>query len=344
MRFFFYIRRMTRLFTSIKKIYEDNDYKARASLATFGAVVTGFYTIVMFIIALKFSHGLTIGGFIGLLITAILIHRVVILKRTFKEHEYLTGREAGILKALAIEHNLDPESYKKLEGSATPVQMPSPGTVVLPKNSKKVETAPPTDVEIKDALNNSITFTESKKAKVVLLGDSIRLLGYGPLVSEYLGDEYEVWQPEENGKFASNLLRQLFDYNDKIESADIVHFNAGEWDVCDLFGDGPFTPKELYVRQIKRVAQLLINKEKKVIFATTTPVGKANVYNKNEVIAEYNDAVIPELMSMGVRINDLYSVVSENLRQNIAQDSLHLSDEGAVQCAQSTARMIKFLK
>ena len=32
--------------------------------------------------------------------------------------------------------------------------------------------------------------------KVVLLGDSIRLIGYGKRVEELLGDQCTVWQPE----------------------------------------------------------------------------------------------------------------------------------------------------
>ena len=38
--------------------------------------------------------------------------------------------------------------------------------------------------------------------KVVLLGDSIRLIGYGTKVPEMLGPEYTVWQPSDNGRYA----------------------------------------------------------------------------------------------------------------------------------------------
>ena len=58
--------------------------------------------------------------------------------------------------------------------------------------------------------------------KVVLLGDSIRLLGYGGKVPELLGEGYSVWQPESNGKFVSNTLRDLFDFREQIAAADIV--------------------------------------------------------------------------------------------------------------------------
>ena len=136
--------------------------------------------------------------------------------------------------------------------------------------------------------------------KVVLLGDSIRLMGYGGKVPALLGDGYEVWQPEQNGMFVSNVLRQLFDNADRIREADIVHFNSGEWDICELFGDGPFTPEEFYVSQILRITDLLQKQGKTVIFATTTPVRPENVNNRNAVIERYNALVVPPLREKGV--------------------------------------------
>ena len=38
--------------------------------------------------------------------------------------------------------------------------------------------------------------------KAVLIGDSIRMIGYGAPVAERLGDEFEVWQPDDNCRFA----------------------------------------------------------------------------------------------------------------------------------------------
>ena len=52
--------------------------------------------------------------------------------------------------------------------------------------------------------------------KVVLLGDSIRLIGYGTKVPEMLGDDYQVWQSEDNCRFAKYTLRCLFDWRDDI--------------------------------------------------------------------------------------------------------------------------------
>ena len=42
--------------------------------------------------------------------------------------------------------------------------------------------------------------------KVALLGDSIRLFGYGPIVPQLLGDEIEVFQPEKIRKDYQTIL------------------------------------------------------------------------------------------------------------------------------------------
>ena len=79
--------------------------------------------------------------------------------------------------------------------------------------------------------------------KVTLLGDSIRQIGYGKSVEEALKKEgIEVFQPEENCRFARYTFRMLFDYKDQIAGSDVIHWNNGLWDVSDLFGDGQFTP------------------------------------------------------------------------------------------------------
>ena len=180
-----------------------------------------------------------------------------------------------------------------------------------------------------------------KKTKVVLMGDSIRLMGYGSAVPALLGDAYEVWQPETNGKFVFNVLRDLFDMADRIDEADIVHFNSGEWDICELFGDGPFTPLEFYVSQILRIVDILQAKGKTVIFATTTPVRAENVHNHNGVIEQFNAAVVSPLKGKGVLINDLYAVVAEDVYENVCDDTIHLSPVGIERCAASTAAAIR---
>lgn len=178
--------------------------------------------------------------------------------------------------------------------------------------------------------------------KVTLLGDSIRMIGYGKLVPELLGDEYEVYQPEDNCRFAKYTLRGLFDWKEKMTGSRIIHWNNGAWDICNLFGDGPFSTEDEYITNMLRIADILLSNYEKVIFATTTPVTERNMYNKNSVIERYNKIIVPLLEEKGVVINDLHSIVSKDIERYIRQDdNIHLTDEGAEICAKQVADVIR---
>ena len=178
--------------------------------------------------------------------------------------------------------------------------------------------------------------------KVALLGDSIRQIGYGPKVPSLLGDEYSVWQPNDNCRFAPYTLRGMFDWRAQLEGCDIVHWNNGLWDVCELFGDGPFTEPTYYVETMLRIAGLLQKYARRVIFATTTPVLPANAHNKNVVIADYNRIIVPKLEALGIAIDDLYSIVYPKLDEYIrSDDNIHLTDAGIDACAAAVADSIR---
>ena len=186
-----------------------------------------------------------------------------------------------------------------------------------------------------------------KKTKVVLLGDSIRVIGYGTKVPELLGEEYEVFQPTDNCRFSKYLLHTLIDYKKEIDEADIIHFNAGEWDVSREFAvDGrTFTTLEEYVDNMTRVANHLKSKNKKLIFATTTPVLPHHFANSNEDIIRYNEAIVPLFSEMGIVINDLYTLVNEAPEEYIrADDAIHLTDKGIEVTAMQVAKVIKSIK
>ena len=177
---------------------------------------------------------------------------------------------------------------------------------------------------------------------VVLLGDSIRQIGYGTLVPRLLGEDYSVWQPKENCRFSSYTLRLIFDNRTEIQNADIIHWNNGLWDVCDLFGDGAFTDADTYVKTMLRIAEQLKKSTDKIIFATTTPVTSEHAHNKNERIRLYNSLLVPELEKMGIVINDLYSLVEPNIDAFIRKDdNIHLTEEGIRACAEQVARYIR---
>ena len=177
--------------------------------------------------------------------------------------------------------------------------------------------------------------------KIILLGDSIRLAGYGKKVPAMLGEDYTVWQPAENCRFAQYTLRGMWDWQKELEGADIVHWNNGLWDICELFGDGPFTTKEYYIATMLRIAGILQKKAKKIIFATTTPVRHANAHDSNERIIEYNNALVPELEKLGVQINDLHPLVYADIDRYICDDLIHLSEEGIALCSDAVVKAIK---
>lgn len=180
--------------------------------------------------------------------------------------------------------------------------------------------------------------------KVTLLGDSIRQIGYGTKVPAMLGEEYEVFQPEDNCRFVKYTLRCLFDWRDDIKDADIIHWNNGLWDTSvSLFDDGgkPFTGEEEYVENMLRVASELLKITPNVIFATTTPVNPEYQYNSNAVIEQYNAVLVPKLQALGIKINDLHALVAPNIPEYICEDMLHLSEAGAALCAQQVVKMIK---
>ena len=177
--------------------------------------------------------------------------------------------------------------------------------------------------------------------KVTLIGDSIRQSGYGKVVPRLLGEDFEVFQPADNCRFAKYTLRGLFDWEKDMKGSRIVHFNCGLWDVCNILGDGRlFTSDEEYVDNMLRITDILLSRYEKVIFATTTPVSLKNVYNKNEDIKRFNDILVPKLLEKGVIINDLYSTVIADLDRFICGDTIHLSPDGIEVCSKQVADMI----
>ena len=176
--------------------------------------------------------------------------------------------------------------------------------------------------------------------KIILLGDSIRL-SYGNRVRELLGEGYTVWQPEDNCRFAAYTLRMLFDYKAQLEGADVIHFNCGLWDMCDLFGDGPFTPLEVYVEQMVRIAKILKTYAPVVIFATTTPPSPRMWGHDLDRVRAYNAAAMAALEPLGVLFDDLFTPVAEDIDRMISEDYLHASPYGVEILANRVADCIK---
>lgn len=182
--------------------------------------------------------------------------------------------------------------------------------------------------------------------KVVLLGDSIRM-GYGASVARNLSDEFSVWQPDDNCRYAQYTYQHLsYDewngWASNTENVDIIHWNNGLWDVNHWFEDGPMTPKNFYVDTMVRIAKLLLQRSKIVIFATMTPVRDTNPTIINTEVVDYNQALVPELEKLGVVINDLHTLVAADIpRYILASDHIHLTEDGVSVCAAQVEKVIR---
>ena len=163
--------------------------------------------------------------------------------------------------------------------------------------------------------------------KITLIGDSIRMQ-YEPLVREALGDKFEIFAPPENCRYAKFNLRGMWDWKEDMKGSRIVHWNCGLWDICDIFDDGLFTSLEEYCATVLRIADVLLSRYDKVIFATTTPVREENVWNDNRDILRFNEAIVPLLREKGVIINDLHSIIVKDIKALVSDDLIHLSPEG----------------
>ena len=172
--------------------------------------------------------------------------------------------------------------------------------------------------------------------KIILLGDSIRM-GYDKYVKEALAGVAEVYYPKENCRYAENVLRYTHEWSKNGEwgeDVDLVHWNAGLWDVLELFGDEPLTTREYYANVIPRINKRLrmLFPRAKIVFATSTPVIEwkcaPHFRRHNATIEEYNAIAISALSNTDPRINDLYSLMAK-APDSYHSDSVHFyTDDG----------------
>ena len=182
--------------------------------------------------------------------------------------------------------------------------------------------------------------------KFLLIGDSIRL-GYQDQFIEIVSNHASVEAPEENCRFSYYTLFNLSSW--LMESGyDAIQWNNGQWDTCYMRDGKIHTPLSHYLEVQKRIADILLSKAPKVIFATTTPVwpemASKNICNtrRNGDIAEYNEKAKIMLSQLGVEINDLYESIAHDIKKFICEDMIHLTEEGRSLCAKQTANA--FLK
>ena len=172
--------------------------------------------------------------------------------------------------------------------------------------------------------------------RVLLIGDSIRMF-YQEEVKKQLGEDYEVFSPQENCRFSAYTLNSLRFWLDAFPSPDVIHFNVGLWDTAILYHeDGCFTKLSEYLENMKRVLRELKKTGAKIIFATTTPVSDEKVYlpgpmppaHKNEDIKRYNQAVLDIFKAEDIVINDLFEEMYSARDEYLSDDMIHPNKKG----------------
>ncbi|MBE5754209.1 MAG: SGNH/GDSL hydrolase family protein [Clostridiales bacterium] len=173
---------------------------------------------------------------------------------------------------------------------------------------------------------------------VLLIGDSIRM-GYENYVRDAFNGIAEIKAPEGNCRYALQVLRYAHEWRKYFtctpEEVDIVHWNAGLWDVLRMYGDEPLTPVEFYANLIKRIDTRLrlLFPNAKIIFATSTFVQQEKYGEKlkrlNSDIIAYNNAALEVLKDTDTIINDLYAF-TKDIPDSCRSDMTHFNTPDGV--------------
>ena len=180
-----------------------------------------------------------------------------------------------------------------------------------------------------------------KLPKVLLLGDSIRM-SYQPHVARLLSDRAEVVGPADNCQYSLYTLSSLGGWITALGKPDIVHWNNGIHDSGHNPARSPIQiPIDVYRTNLESILDGLTALTPNVIWATITPVHPDRPFRdtewawRNEEIDQYNEVARTLIESRGVLINDLHTLVWNNVSEFLSEDQLHLSESGQEVCARA---------
>lgn len=156
---------------------------------------------------------------------------------------------------------------------------------------------------------------------VFLIGDSIRL-GYERYVTAMLEGKAVVYSPKNvNGGMAQFVQRwaHVWARDEGVPSdVDVVHWNAGLWDVLRICGDDTFTSPQFYAETLEKIVKRMkrMFPKAKIVFAFSTAVREekylGDEYKRyNADIERFNEIAKQTLSPYGVIFNDLYSITKD---------------------------------
>jgi lysophospholipase L1-like esterase len=184
--------------------------------------------------------------------------------------------------------------------------------------------------------------------RVILIGDSIRM-GYQPTVQELLGQQVELWAPQENGGTSANVLAHLDEWV-LARCPDILHLNCGLHDLKTEFGAASqAVPLHAYEANLCQIVERIVEQGSiQLIWAATTPVNEIwhharKPFDRSEAdVRAYNDVARRVVTAHGVPIDDLYQVIVDAGRdQYLEPDGVHFSSAGYALLGQAVASAIR---
>jgi len=173
-------------------------------------------------------------------------------------------------------------------------------------------------------------------------------MGYQPVVGDLLQGTAEVVGPRVNGRFSLFTLTSIPDWVGEFGKPDLIHWNNGIHDAGHNPKRRPVQiPLEDYAGNLRLiVAHVRNNLTEKLIFATSTPPHPDMPFRddvwawKQGDIERYNEAALRVMDECSVPVNDLYGIIRADPDRLLAEDQLHLSEEGNALCARRVADCI----
>ena len=180
--------------------------------------------------------------------------------------------------------------------------------------------------------------------KILLVGDSIRR-GYDKYIKKIFEDTAEVYYPDENCRFSTYVLRNLANWRDQLDCGDdidLIHWNAGLWDVLRMLDGEPLVGLEEYSRNVERIYSAIVKlfPKARIIFATSTPVREElfTTHKRYNADTERYDAEAVRIsLEHGAIINDLYGIVKD-APKSYYSDMTHLYTKEGIELVTEQVR------
>lgn len=157
----------------------------------------------------------------------------------------------------------------------------------------------------------------------------------------------EVVGPADNCQYTAYTLAGLDKWIAQLGKPDIIHWNIGLHDA----GHNPKrSPAQIPIGIYRANLDLIFKRFRDItphlIWATTTPVHPDRPFRddqwswRNEEIDRYNKIALELMEANNVAVNNLHALVRANAGKFLAQDQLHLSEDGQKACARAVAESI----